>query len=889
MNHYLTLTVGSTVETVGLATTAMNGKTGRIHSILPRNRVAVIFDGERSPKSLKKIQPPPNLAARQWECQRPRENQMVFLLLDETPKVMDARGREVGSNLLKVNPGSQLTLVYPSENNLENATFTWHDPASLAMELFVLTSGGKEGNDWKHLEGGLTYMVGVPDIFLSMALLWKTYGTILPPLLPSYASYKYDEGTVAAMEIDSKVAAGNRRMDLESIAAYCLLDSLADDALRDWPWMDYKYDVLPTSVNQLPPWWKCLAELWDSAFKDYFESGIPPCMFYGIPGGYGCKKGDSCKFRHSDRWVKVFTKIEEFKLMKCENCNSYAEDKCQHCLARYFCSDGCKKASEHELNCVQDSQKRIALNEAIRLASIRNDRSWSRPNLSMKKYWSDSLAFYQERKFQQAIRLLTKIIDSITVSGQSEDLEVSSLQVILKRAECYFCRAQETNDEEDARTVFEEYSLAQNLNLFSNAAPNLVVGFKEVCKSAACLLAKPALERLERNIKRAEALSEEAANSIIEECDTFEAMFSQYLPSSDTTQFRNYRERALKAKITISFIPPTIVSKKKRKDNNQKRKPQEQPKYSLKQCITITEEVCINRNSCPGCMNEWKDFDDSSYAFILPCGHAICAMDLTRWLNPDLQGEDLRTNPTCFLCRKAIDKLKIEKLLHSHVADDRVPGLVEFGSVLQLNNYQIKTYAANLIMANNFDMVKVFDALFNMAMFKVREENVTLTLEENQEIFNSARKQVWLLQDKEKSLREELDESIDRSDDAKSKYVRTRLNTVIKELESAREQARLTIHQKIHSVGSMGVESFDGTILFDFHCLTPIDAKKNFREFIAPILPAVKKVVIITGKGLHSESGTSILRQHLKNYILSLGISCNISPKNAGRLIVSVS
>ena len=64
------------------------------------------------------------------------------------------------------------------------------------------------------------------------------------------------------------------------------------------------------------------------------------------------------------------------------------------------------------------------------------------------------------------------------------------------------------------------------------------------------------------------------------------------------------------------------------------------------------------------------------------------------------------------------------------------------------------------------------------------------------------------------------------------------------------------------------------------------EAKESLNEFVLPILPALKKIVMITGHGAHSQAESSILKREIIQYLASLDIRCEENKKNKGSLMV---
>jgi DNA-nicking Smr family endonuclease len=75
------------------------------------------------------------------------------------------------------------------------------------------------------------------------------------------------------------------------------------------------------------------------------------------------------------------------------------------------------------------------------------------------------------------------------------------------------------------------------------------------------------------------------------------------------------------------------------------------------------------------------------------------------------------------------------------------------------------------------------------------------------------------------------------------------------------------------------------SVQVDLHGLHEREAKEKIAEYILPILPALKKLTIITGYGSHY--GEAILKGSIKQYFSNQKIKCIESSKNKGILCLS--
>ena len=112
-----------------------------------------------------------------------------------------------------------------------------------------------------------------------------------------------------------------------------------------------------------------------------------------------------------------------------------------------------------------------------------------------------------------------------------------------------------------------------------------------------------------------------------------------------------------------------------------------------------------------------------------------------------------------------------------------------------------------------------------------------------------------------------------------------------KNLILARKNAASDIFERINSHGTMGIINEeinqDGLVYIDLHGLFINEAKERVNEFILPILPVLKKAIVITGHGSHSQSRESLLKNAIQEYFISLGFECD-EMTNKGTLCAKV-
>ncbi|KAJ3107733.1 hypothetical protein HDU97_003403 [Phlyctochytrium planicorne] len=101
------------------------------------------------------------------------------------------------------------------------------------------------------------------------------------------------------------------------------------------------------------------------------------------------------------------------------------------------------------------------------------------------------------------------------------------------------------------------------------------------------------------------------------------------------------------------------------------------------------------------------------------------------------------------------------------------------------------------------------------------------------------------------------------------------------------ERAARDIFERSNSSGGMGQISNDRWELYvDLHGLHVEEAKLMMEQFVLPVVPVLKSVNIITGRGKHSQSGESILKKAMKDYLPTVGFVGKEVQENPGVLNV---
>jgi DNA-nicking Smr family endonuclease len=86
----------------------------------------------------------------------------------------------------------------------------------------------------------------------------------------------------------------------------------------------------------------------------------------------------------------------------------------------------------------------------------------------------------------------------------------------------------------------------------------------------------------------------------------------------------------------------------------------------------------------------------------------------------------------------------------------------------------------------------------------------------------------------------------------------------------------------------MGVCGADKHLKVDFHGFFIDEAKEVINTYIMPVLPVIRKVVLITGRGVHNKSQVTKLKLALKDHFAKIKIRCEELSDNEGALCIYV-
>ena len=175
--------------------------------------------------------------------------------------------------------------------------------------------------------------------------------------------------------------------------------------------------------------------------------------------------------------------------------------------------------------------------------------------------------------------------------------------------------------------------------------------------------------------------------------------------------------------------------------------------------------------------------------------------------------------------------------------------------------------AERLMWTHRFELSAVVDAIEALLEGEVSglffRSDGDLTHDQKNTIYNKARMPVLKLEAKVKELRQEYRITYDSKGLEK---ICGDIASTRTELAAARIKANDEIYSQMNSVGTMGAEEVRGgssVITVDYHGLHVNEMRRKFKEHVIPILPVVKVVMVIVGRGLHSAGKEGKLKKAL--------------------------
>ncbi|CAF0961640.1 unnamed protein product [Brachionus calyciflorus] len=310
----------------------------------------------------------------------------------------------------------------------------------------------------------------------------------------------------------------------------------------------------------------------------------------------------------------------------------------------------------------------------------------------------------------------------------------------------------------------------------------------------------------------------------------------------------------------------------------------------------IRDKIALNAqidyDSCPFCSIQWSKFIEPSLAVVLPCDHACCVKCMINYRKickesiEKEEEEEIPSDSSCALCRQLFSPAYLDEICQVVIKDRTIPSLFNHLKKLPLGKEEGDKLIFKLLMDNEFDINKIEGILFSMVGMVQADKGKDLDWEQKQEYFELAREPVRKLANEFLDLKNELNEIYDmESLEWIEKY--KNLEEIKEMLNMARMNAANDIYERMNSTSKMGSVINDGAIVqVDLHGLYVNEAIEKVKEFVMPMLSVLEKILLITGHGLHNQSGQAVLKDGLKEYFKSINIKCQDVENNKGAFLI---
>lgn len=495
----------------------------------------------------------------------------------------------------------------------------------------------------------------------------------------------------------------------------------------------------------------------------------------------------------------------------------------------------------------------------------------------------------KKARFSPALRCLSLTIDKLfriesSIGKMTLNVQVKLAKVYTKRAQCYIKMAERFNK----------------------------LRYANLCSDDILFLTKNSIfkEALDLNNNELQTTLDQMSNKSKE----FISNRSSQNPATTNTNSNNNQRRRTQNNRRNRPRRPEVTTNENKENNEDadhidvKNTTRNQEVLLVSTCSKLLDsKLAINALSeddqCPICYIQWNNFVEPCVAGILPCGHACCATCLYNYSqacssNKSDAGEEDNQEFCCVLCRKRISSNTMQDMARQVVNKRLINSFSEFGKHLPFEPKDYTDLLVSLLTKKNveFDINRVESILFNMmGLVERRQTHENLEHDKKQEYFNLARKPVIKLQEEYAKLRLDLLDMND-TESVEWKKKKAELSELHWKLNSARKNAASDIFERMNSNGSMGaIIEYDNDgqekaslLHIDMHGLHVNEAKERANEFVLPILPALKKIIIITGHGVHNETGSSVLKESLRKYFSDIKVRCEDLKKNKGALILQM-
>ena len=281
-----------------------------------------------------------------------------------------------------------------------------------------------------------------------------------------------------------------------------------------------------------------------------------------------------------------------------------------------------------------------------------------------------------------------------------------------------------------------------------------------------------------------------------------------------------------------------------------------------------------NDDYCPACMFRWVDFADEKIVAVLPCNHAICIDCLIKEFkecNTQVVQSHEKRDFCCILCRLKLSNNTLENVAKAFVNRHLIKTVNELGSKLPFDKIEFDNLVVSLLLDNyKFDVSDVERIIFNMVGLVDSNPNTEFSSLEKQNFYAEARKSVESLYHEYRNLLSNIDK-LENTQTEEYRDKKKQLKELKKKIDSTTENAARDIFERVNSRITSSLNDGDKCYRIDLHGQhDDLACRKIIQEHVLPILMVVKKIMVVTGWGAHSENGKSVIKDSIRIYISSL-------------------
>ena len=282
---------------------------------------------------------------------------------------------------------------------------------------------------------------------------------------------------------------------------------------------------------------------------------------------------------------------------------------------------------------------------------------------------------------------------------------------------------------------------------------------------------------------------------------------------------------------------------------------------------------------CILCCELWYHFPVSTLAVIFPCGHAMCTLCLLKHDEASKTQEVKSALLMCHLCRSAIPSDVVDRLCVGLVNQQLTKqcSLITKGKdKLFTSEEEGKKYLEGLVRSSRLNCDLVCDIVYDLLASATYGGEGDLTHEQKQAIYEKAQVPLQHLKKEKETLARRKTHLENNAQFGTRKYemLLSRYTSVCDKLRIAYNSAADDIFERINSGSSSMGHTDDrpssssskavvkGVLQIDLHGLKAEQALHKLEELVKPVIPVLRRVIVITGRGLHSAtSGVSVVKE----------------------------